>query len=420
MMRKKQLFRSLLLSLMIMLPGAAWAELQLRISKTSNRGIPIVIAPMPGGAHAVIEADLKRSGRFKVGDSRIATNMALFGSTIAPGRLKQLGAAFLVRARRKDGFFDVELVSAINGKAEASYRLREDRNNRRRVAHQAADKVYERIVKKKGAFDTRLVYVTVNGNNINNRVYRLYVSDADGYNPKMIVNSGKPIMSPSWSPNGRKVAYVSFERGVPAIFVQDIFTGGRQMVSSRRGINGAPSWSPSGSQLALSLSVDGNPEIYSLNLNNNVFSRLTQSRGIDTEPNWSQDGKSIIFTSDRGGRPQLYKMPAGGGAARRMTFDGSYNAAPDVVGNKISFVRRVSGAFRIAVMEQGQRGASVVSNGRFDESPSLAPNGTMVVYATQNGGRGTLSVVSDNGYARQELFSPGGDVREPAWSPYIN
>jgi TolB protein len=417
-MKINKLIRSLILFLAISVMGSVFADLELRISKKSSRGIPVVIAPMAGGAHAIIEADLNRSGRFKIVSSKRATNMATFGAALDPARLKMLGAAFLVRGRRTGAGLDIEIISTASGKSDASYRIG-NLPNQRRVAHQAADKIFEQLVKMRGAFDTRLVYVTVTGRAISDRVYKLFVADADGYNPRAILTSRKPVMSPSWSSDGSQIAYVSFERGTPAIYVQNIFTGQKRMVSSRPGINGAPSWSPDGSKLALSLSVDGNPEVYILSLSNGAFKRLTNSRAIDTEPNWTKDGRSIIFTSDRGGRPQLYKMSANGGGSRRVTFDGSYNSAADVVGDKIAFVRRVSGAFRVAVMEDGQRGARVVSDGRFDESPSLAPNATMVVYATQNKGRGTLSVVSDNGYAKQELLSPGGDVREPAWSPYL-
>ena len=417
-MKINKLIRSLILLLAFSLAGASWADLELRISKTSNRGIPIVIAPIAGGAHAIIEADLNRSGRFKIVSSQRATNVATFGAAVEPARLKMLGAAFLVRGRRTQAGLDIEIVSTATGQRDASYRIG-NLPNQRRVAHKAADKIFEQLIKVKGAFDTRLVYVTVTGRAIRDRVYRLFVADADGYNPKEILTSRKPVMSPSWSFDGSQIAYVSFERGTPAIYVQNIFTGQKRMVSSRKGINGAPSWSPDGSKLALSLSVDGNPEVYILSLANGAFKRLTNSRAIDTEPNWTEDGRSIIFTSDRGGRPQLYEISANGGGSKRVTFDGSYNSAADVVGKKIAFVRRVSGAFRIAVMERGRRGANVVSDGRFDESPSLAPNATMVVYATQNNGRGTLSVVSDNGYAKQELFSPAGEVREPAWSPYL-
>ncbi|PID45947.1 MAG: Tol-Pal system beta propeller repeat protein TolB [Proteobacteria bacterium] len=417
-MKINKLFRSLILLLVLSMVGSAWADLELRISKTSNRGIPIVIAPIDGGAHAIIEADLNRSGRFKIVSSKRATNMATFGAKLDPARLKMLGAAFLVRGRRTQAGLDVELISTATGRRDASYRIA-NQPNPRRVAHQAADRIFEQLIKVKGAFDTRLAYVTVTGRAAGNRVYRLYVSDADGYNPRVILTSHKPVMSPSWSYDGSQVAYVSFERGTPAVYVQNIYSGQKRMVSARKGINGAPSWSPDGKKLALSLSVDGNPEIYVLSLHNGAFKRLTNSRAIDTEPNWTQDGRSIIFTSDRGGRPQLYEISANGGGAKRVTYDGSYNSSADVKGDKIAFIRRVSGAFRVAVKDRGRRGANIVSDGRLDESPSFAPNATMVVYATQNNGRGTLSVVSDNGYARQELFSPAGEVREPAWSPYL-
>ena len=348
-MKTKNMIRGFILMLIVSFSGSAWADLELRISKTSNRGIPIVIAPMQGGAHAIIEADLNRSGRFRIVSSNRATNIAGFGTAVDANRLSMLGAAFLVRGRRTQAGLDIEIVSTATGQRDASYRIG-NLPNQRRVAHKAADKIFEQLIKIKGAFDTRLIYVTVTGRAISERIYRLYVADADGFNPRVILNSRKPVMSPSWSHDGSQVAYVSFERGTPAVYVQNIYTGQKRMVSSRKGINGAPSWSPDGRKLALSLSVDGNPELYVLSLANGAYKRLTNSRAIDTEPNWTKDGRSIIFTSDRGGRPQLYEMSANGGSAKRVTFNGSYNSAADIVGEKIAFVRRVSGAFRIAAM----------------------------------------------------------------------
>ncbi len=405
------------LLLIVVLSSSARAELRLHISKTANDGIPILIAPIDGGVNSIIEADLKRSGRFTLIDASKGSKLSGFGGTLPAADLQATGAEYIVRGRVTKAGLDVELVRTADGSRIASYRIGVV-SNHRRIAHKAADKIFERITRKKGAFDTRLAYVTATGQRPH-KTYRLYISDSDGHNPHTILSSDQPIMSPSWSPNGAQLAYVSFERGTSAIYVQNIFTGQKRLVSGRKGINGAPTWSRDGSRLAISLSVDGNSEIYILSVNGGTLKRLTNDRAIDTEPAWSGNGRDVIFTSNRGGTAQLYKIPASGGTAKRMTFIGKYNSAADIVANKIALVRKNYGQFRIAIMEMGGAGADIISTGRFDESPALAPNGTMIAYATQVKGKGKLVVVSDNGKAKQELYAPEGDVREPAWSPYI-
>ncbi|MCK5901960.1 MAG: Tol-Pal system beta propeller repeat protein TolB [Cocleimonas sp.] len=417
--KKTYWFYALFASLLgLMLVSTVKAELQLHISKTADDGIPILIAPISGGFNRIIEADLKRSGRFTVIDTMKASAFSLFGSKVPLPILKATKAEYIVRGRVSAAGLDVELVSTHNGKRIAAHRIK-SLPNKRRVAHQAADKLFQKITRKKGAFDTRLAYVTVIGRHPNSH-YTLYVSDADGYNPHEILASDQPIMSPSWAANGTELAYVSFERGKSAIYVQNIFTGRKRLVSNKKGINGAPTWSPDGSRLALTLSHDGNSEIYVLSLHSKALKRITKNPAIDTEPAWSGDGRSLVFTSDRGGAAQLYKVAAQGGRAKRMTFVGNYNSAADIVDNKIALVRRRSGDFRIAIMEMGGAGADIISKGKFDESPALAPNGTMIAYATQKNGRGRLVVVSDNGKSTQELYAPNGSVREPAWSPYLH
>ncbi|MCK5813977.1 MAG: Tol-Pal system beta propeller repeat protein TolB [Cocleimonas sp.] len=407
----------LILLVAFILPNGALAELELHISKSAGDGIPILIAPISGGANAIIDADLKRSGRFTSVYLKKGAIMPAFGVRLSPTILRAIKAEYIVRGRLTKAGLDVELTDTSTGARVASYRIA-NVPNRRRMAHKAADKIFERITRLKGAFDTRLAYVTVTGRRPNKH-YRLYIADSDGYNPHVILNSDQPIMSPSWSPNGKQLAYVSFESGKSAIYIQNIFSGKKRMISGRTGINGAPTWSRNGSQIAMSLSVDGNSEIYILSVYNGVLKRLTNDRSIDTEPAWSGDGRSIVFTSNRGGAAQLYKVPTYGGKAKRMTFVGNYNSAADIVGNKIALVRRHGGHFRIAIMQMGGAGADIISTGRYDESPSLAPNGTMIAYATQRKGRGKLVVVSDNGKSKQELHAPEGEVREPAWSPYI-
>jgi TolB protein len=252
--------------------------------------------------------------------------------------------------------------------------------------------------------------------------YALMVADSDGYNPQTVVRSAEPLLSPSWSPDGRRLAYVSFESGNSAIYIQDIATGAREKVASFRGINGAPSFSPDGRQLALTLSRSGNPEIYVMDLGSRSLRQLTNTSAIDTEPVWSADGGTIYFTSDRGGRPQIYRVPAAGGSASRVTFEGTYNATATVSfdGKKIAVVQGAGNNYRIALMDSSLGSArwSSLSPGSLDESPSFAPNASMVLYAAREGGRGVLYAVSADARVRQRLVVANADVREPAWSPY--
>src|SRR5690606_10091415 len=288
----------------------------------------------------------------------------------------------------------------------------------RDVAHQIADAIYEKILGVRGAFWTRVAYVTASGVGQNTR-YALMVADSDGWNPQTVVRSGEPLMSPSWSPDGRKLAYVSFERGNSAIYIQEIATGARELVTSFRGINGAPEFSPDGRRLALTLSKSGNPEIYVMDLASRALTQVTHQFGIDTSPVWSPDGNTLYFTSDRGGKPQVYQVPANGGSASRVTFQGSYNADPVVSfdGQKIATTQGNGNTYRIALMDRslGSPRWSMLSPGSMDESPSFAPNASMLLYAAKEGGRGVLYAVSADARVRQRLVLADGDVREPAW-----
>ncbi|WP_266180915.1 Tol-Pal system beta propeller repeat protein TolB [Dyella humicola] len=291
----------------------------------------------------------------------------------------------------------------------------------RGVAHQIADQIYEKITGVRGAFWTRIAYITAVGLG-NNTTYALIVADSDGFNPQVVARSRESLLSPAWSPDGRKIAYVSFESGNSAIYVQDITTGSRQLVSAKsKGINGAPAWSPDGSKLALALSFVGNPEIYVLDLASRQETRLTNNLAIDTEPRWTPDGQSIIFTSDRSGRPQLYQMPASGGGADRITFQGQFNANASISydGKQIAMVQGNGNVYRIAIMDRSLGGqVRFISPGPIDETPSFAPNASMLLYAATEGRRGVLYAVSADGLVRQRLVLSDGDVREPAWGPY--
>jgi len=401
---------------MVLLSQITHAELELHISKTSNDGIPIYIANITGGANGIIEADLKRSGRFTIVNRSKIKNLSPFGGSINAGTYQNI-ADYIVRGQQSnDGGLTIELISTSDN-VNTRYTISSN-TNLRRVAHKAADSIYQKVTREKGAFDTRLSYVTVTNKASSNRKFRLYVADSDGHNPQVILTSQQPIMSPAWSPNGQELAYVSFERDSSAVYVQNIFTGEKRLISARKGINGAPAWSPDGSRIALNLSINGNSEIYTIHAHNGTLTQVTHSSSIDTEPVWSGTN-SIIFTSDRGGSPQLYRIAATGGSAQRITFDGKYNSAADIANKKMAYITGNRGAFHVALRSVNGSGLDILSNGRLDESPTLAPNGAMVAYTTLRNGENTLAVVSDNAKARQFLISPAGDIREPAWSPYL-
>ena len=398
------------------------AELQLSISKSANDGIPIYIAniaaTIPGGHNGVIEADLKRSGRFTIVDRSKIPNLAPFGGTLNAGAYQDI-ADYIVRGKDDgNGGLSIELTSTSDN-AKTNYKITAN-TNPRRPAHKVADQIYQKITGEKGAFDTRLAYVTVINNASSNRLFKLFVSDADGHNEQEIMSSREPITSPTWSPDGSELAYTSFELNRSAIYIQNIFTGAKRLISGRKGSNNAPAWSPDGSKLAVSLSFSGNPEIYTINVSSGALKQITKSSAIDTEPVWNGTN-SIIFTSNRGGKPQLYRISASGGSAQRLTFSGKYNSAADVANKKMTFITGNSGAFHVAIKSLGGgSGRDMLSNGRMDETPTLAPNGTMVAYTTLRGGQNTLAVVSDNGKAKQFLRSALGDIRYPAWSPYLH
>ncbi|HEX5661925.1 MULTISPECIES: Tol-Pal system beta propeller repeat protein TolB [unclassified Lysobacter] len=418
----------------LLLPLAAVAQeqgLEIDIIGGNASATPIAVVPFAGSAGetdvaAVIRADLDRSGQFRSLPERDIVERPTRGSEVNYPTWRTLNQDYLLVGRIVDGGggsfrTEYELFDVAKQERLLGFALTARSSAMRDVAHQIADAVYEKITGVRGAFWTRVAYVTASGVGKGSR-YALMVADADGWNPQTVVRSNEPLLSPSWSPDGRKLAYVSFERGNSSIFIQDISTGARELVASFRGINGAPSFSPDGSRLALTLSRSGNPEIYVMNLGSKALTQVTNQMGIDTEPTWSADGGTIYFTSDRGGRPQIYQVSAGGGGATRVTFQGSYNATPTVSfdGKKIAVAQGSGNTYRIAMLDRslGSPRWSTLSPGSLDESPSFAPNAAMLLYAAREGGRGVLYSVSADARVRQRLVLANGDVREPSWGPF--
>ncbi len=290
----------------------------------------------------------------------------------------------------------------------------------RAASHRVADILFEKLTGIRGAFSTRIAYISVEGQAPSRR-FQLIVADSDGENPRIAAQSAEPIMSPAWSPDGQTLAYVSFENRVASIYTQTLRTAERVRVSARAGINGAPAWSPDGRRLALTLSrKDGNLDVYVLGLHDQVLTRITDDNAIDTEPAWSADGKTLYFTSDRSGSPQIYRVALNPGERpARVTFEGTYNARPRVSpdGNALAMVTLDGGAYRIAVLDLKSGTSRVLTQGKLDESPSFAPNGAELIYATQDRGRGVLATVSVDGNVQQRLASQS-DIREPVWAPF--
>ncbi|MFJ7566798.1 Tol-Pal system beta propeller repeat protein TolB [Herminiimonas sp. NPDC097707] len=422
-MTKTSFLRSFAI-LALFVTSLAHAQLRVEIAGVGANQIPIAIAAFgdesiaPHQVSAIIKADLLRSGYFKVIDTGTVLTE---NSQVNLADWKSRGADALVVgsvSRLPDGRFDVKyrLFDTIKQAQLSSLALANQPQFIRVSAHKIADDIYEKMTGIRGAFATRIAYVTKAG-----KEFRLEIADSDGEGTQVALRSNEPIISPAWSPDGTKVAYVSFENKKPVVYIQDLVSRKRTVAANFKGSNSAPSWSPDGSRLAVALSRDGLTQVYVVNADGTSPRRLSNSNGIDTEPQYSADGQSIYFTSDRSGGPQIYKMGSNGGEARRVTFAGSYNISPRISpdGKFLAYISRREGKFQLFILDLSNGQEQRLSDTVKDESPSFSPNGKYLMYATESGRRGTLAVVSVDGQVKQRLTTQAGDIREPTWGPFM-
>jgi TolB protein len=403
----------------------ARAQLTIEIVGGAGTAIPIAIVPFenesnwPLGISGIVGADLERSGLFRLVDAGsivprpARTEDVNFGAyrargadAVAVGSMRPLGGGRVeVRFALVDAVKQTQLSTMTYVVTPAQFRA---------TAHRIADVIYEKLTGDAGVFSTRIAYITKSGSR-----YELIVADADGSNPQPVVASNEPLLSPAWSPDGMRLAYVSLENRKPVVYVQSLATGQRQVLANFRGSNSAPAWSPDGRRLAVTLTKDGGSQLFLINADGTGVQRLLTSPGIDTEASFAPDGRALLFASDRGGTPQVYRLTLATGAVERLTFDGGYNVSPRALpdGKGFVFVRREGGRFMLAIHDYATRQVQILTQGPLDESPSIAPNSKLVIYAAQQGGRGILAGVSADGRVKQRLVSPAADVREPAWGP---
>lgn len=429
------LMRIVLLGLTLMV-GSVQAADPLVISSGTDRATPIAVVPfgwqggsiLPEDMSEIIGNDLRNSGVFEPIPRQNMISLPTQAAEVIYRDWQALGAQYVLvgnivpsagRLQIQFALFNVTtqqqvMTGSVGGGVD---QLRD-------MAHHIADQSYEKLTGVKGAFSTRMLYVTAERFSVSNTRYTLQRSDYDGARAVTLLQSREPILSPSFAPDGKRIAYVSFEQKRPRIFVQHIDTGRREQITNFEGLNGAPAWSPDGNRLAFVLSRDGNPEIYVMDMGSRQIRRVTTQPSIDTEPFWGKDGQTLYFTSDRSGKPQIYKTNINGGAAERVTFIGNYNANPKLSADEktLVMIHRQDGytVFKVAAQDLQRGNLRILSDTSLDESPTVAPNGTMVIYATRQQGRGVLVLASTNGRVRLPLPTAQGEVREPSWSPYLN
>ncbi|WP_346838977.1 Tol-Pal system beta propeller repeat protein TolB [Microbulbifer sp. SAOS-129_SWC] len=428
----KKLLKTVVVVVAVALSVGARAQLVVDITSGIDDPTPIAISPfswsgngvLPEDVSGIISADLRRSGLFKPVPKEDMLSFPKSAEEVVYRDWRVLGTEYVVTGRiepQAAGYLlSFDLVNIFGQHKMFTKQVSGGSRQLRDIAHRAADEIYQAITGIRGAFSTEMLYVEEDRRG-GQRSYSLMRADIDGARPKLIRRFSQPVMSPAWSPDGQDVAYVSFETGRPAIFRENLATGARKQLTNFKGLNSSPTWSPDGTKMAMVLSKDGNPEIYVMDLRTGKFTRLTRHFAIDTEPNWMPDGKSLVFTSDRGGKPQIYELTLATGQVDRLTFDGDYNARPRISpdGKTLVMVHRSRGVFTIATMDIKTGRIRVLTQTRLDESPSIAPNGAMLMYATKQGDKGILAAVSLDAGVKYKLPSKRGSVREPAWSPYI-
>jgi len=414
--------------------STAKAQLVIEITSGADQLLPIAVVPfgydgveaLPEDIAQIVQDDLARSGLFQPIPRSNMLSMPSKEEDVFYRDWRLLKSDYVVIGSVKKlpnnkyriGF---ELLNVLSQKPVQKHSsIDVGVNNFRDAAHYISDKIYELLTGSRGAFSTRILYVTAEGDR-KSPLFRLQVADADGHRPQVVVESKEPILSPSWSSDGRKIAYVMFRNRRPNIFIQELASGKRQQIAQFRGLNGAPAWSPDGKKLAIVLSKDNNPELYTLDIATQKLERMTNHYAIDTEPSWEPDGKGIVFTSDRGGNPQIYRLDVNSKQVERVTFEGDLNTrarmTPD--GRYLVTVQKNDGNYHIALQDMKTGRVQILTETYLDESPSIAPNGSMVIYATTYKGKGILAVVSVDGLVKYRLPSADGDVREPSWSPYF-
>ncbi|MCR8921139.1 Tol-Pal system beta propeller repeat protein TolB [Dasania sp. GY-MA-18] len=423
----------LAITTLVLLSATAQAELTIEITQGRDNPTPVAIVPFSWQGSSslaedvaqIVESDLYRSGQFAPMRRSDMLDHPHSASEVHFSDWRRSNTDYLVVGRLSEVLgqvqAEVELFDVYGQKSILTISKTVAKTALRDLAHHISDKVYQQLTGIRGAFSTKLLYVSAAQRGVGEFTYRLLLSDIDGAREQVLIEQNQPLLAPAWAPDGRRIAYVSFETTRSAVYIYDLASKQHTQITNFTGINGSPSWSPDGTKLAMVLSKDGSPDIYVMDLASRQLTRVTRHYAIDTEPSWLPDGKSLVYTSDRGGKPQIYQVTLASGYEERLTFEGQYNARARVLpdGRGIIMVHQGEGDFHIALMDIERGDIEILTETALDESPSIAPNGTMLLYATQHRGKGILSAVSVDGGVKFHLPSRFGDVREPAWSPFL-